>query len=108
MSENILVFIGARGGSKGLKDKNIKPLMGKPLIAHTILTALKWGKAARVIVSTDSLKIANVAKHYGAQVPFLRPAKMATDKAPKGPALRHALVECEKIFNERYTVVVDL
>lgn len=105
---NILVSILARGGSKGIKDKNIFPLMGRPLIAYTIKQALKWGKARRVIVSTDSHRVARIASKYGAEVPFLRPKSMAKDNTPKIVAIRHALKESERIFGERYDIVVDL
>lgn len=105
---NILCTICARGGSKGLKDKNIRPLMGKPLIAYTIEQALRWGRAGRVVVSTDSEKISDIAKDFGAQVPFMRPDKLAADGAPKLLSIRHALVQSEEIFKERYDIVVDL
>ena len=105
---NILLTIGARGGSKGVKGKNIRPLLGKPLIAHSILQALRWGKAAQVVVSTNSDDIARVAKKYGALVPFMRPAHMATDKAGKIPALIHALKTCEVIYKTRYDILMDL
>lgn len=105
---NILLTIAARGGSKGIEKKNIKLLMGKPLIAHTIKQALEWNQAKRVIVSTDSQEIADVAKEYGAEVPFIRPDYLAEDSTPKGPVLKHALTECEKQFNEQYDIVVDL
>jgi len=106
--DKILVVIGARAGSKGVKGKNIKPLNGKPLIAYTIEKALAWTKADRVVVSTESEEIAAVAKKIGAQVPFMRPAEMSTDTAAKGPALRHALKSCEKIDSVKYSLVVDL
>jgi len=105
---NILCTICARGGSKGLKDKNIRPLLKKPLIAYTIKQALSWGKAKRIVVSTDSKKIANIAKRYGAEIPFMRPKKLATDKAPKLFSVRHALVESERFFREKYDIIVDL
>lgn len=105
---NILVLICARSGSKGVKGKNARLLSGRPLIAYTIQQALKWGKGKRVVVSTDSPKIAAIAKKYGAEVPFLRPKQMATDKAAKGPVIRHALTFCEKLYKERYDVVMDL
>ena len=70
---NILCTICARAGSKGIKDKNIRMLNGRPLIAYTIEHALNWNKAKRVIVSTDSQKIARIARHFGAEAPFLRP-----------------------------------
>jgi len=104
----ILLTIAARGGSKGVKNKNIRLLMGKPLIAHTITQALAWGKARQVVVSTDSPQIAQVARKYGALVPFMRPPELATDTAGKVPVIRQSLVACEKIFGCRYDVVVDL
>jgi CMP-N,N'-diacetyllegionaminic acid synthase len=106
--KNILIFIGARGGSKGVKGKNIRSLAGKPLIVHTIKQALKWGKAKRVVVSTDSPNIAKIAKQAGALVPFLRPAQLASDKAPKLLAVKHCLAECEKLLDDNYDIVVDL
>jgi len=84
-------FIFARGGSKGLPDKNIKPIAGKPLIAHAIELALDIPKIARVFVSTDSEKIAQVAESYGADVPFKRPAELATDSASEWAAWQHAV-----------------
>lgn len=108
MRQNILCTICARGGSKGVKNKNIRPLAGKPLIAYTIERALEWGKAKHVIVSTDSKDIADVARAYGAEVPFMRPARLATDNAPKVPSIRHALRESEKLFNEKYNIIIDL
>lgn len=104
----ILVTICARQGSKGLRNKNIKPLVGKPLIAYTIEQALKWPRASEVVVSTDSAKIAEAAKRYGAQVPFLRPRELAQDGTPKIEAVRHALTEAERFFRKRYDLVVDL
>ena len=108
MKEKILCVICCRAGSKGLKNKNILPLAGKPLIAMTIKQALKWSKAGRVIVSTDSEKIASVARKHGAETPFLRPRALAGDKTPKLPVIRHALISCEKIFHEQYDIIVDL
>ena len=110
MSEDgdIICFICARGGSKGVKDKNIRELAGKPLIAYTIEQALKWDEAKHVVVSTDSKKIADVARRYGAEVPFERPKELASDNSAKLPVVRHALIESEKRFGERYKIVVDL
>jgi len=84
-------FIFARGGSKGLPGKNIRPLAGKPLIAWSIERALMVARVKRVIVSTDSAEIAAVAVDHGAQVPFLRPAELARDDSPEWFAWRHAL-----------------
>lgn len=84
-------FIFARGGSKGLPGKNIRPLGGKPLIAWSIEHALAVRRIARVIVSTDSQEIAAVAREHGAEVPFIRPEELARDESPEWLAWRHAL-----------------
>ena len=84
-------FIFARGGSKGLVNKNIKPLNGKPLIAYSIEEALKVKNIDRVIVSTDSEEIAEVARKYHAEVPFLRPSHLASDDSPEWLSWQHAL-----------------
>ncbi len=105
---NVLITICARGGSKGVKDKNIRLLAGKPLIAHTINLAKNWTKASKIICSTDSPIIADIAKKYGVEVPFLRPAELATDHAGKLDVIRHALMESEKIYNTTYEVIFDL
>lgn len=79
-----LAVIFARGGSKGIPNKNIKIFHGKPLIAHAIIQALqakKMGLFDRVLVDTESLKIARIAKKYGAEIPFMRPSELATDTA---------------------------
>jgi N-acylneuraminate cytidylyltransferase len=88
---SVVAFIFARGGSKGLPGKNIRLLNGKPLIAWSIEHALNVKRIDRVIVSTDSEEIAKVAKQYGAEVPFIRPAELATDDSPEWLAWRHAL-----------------
>lgn len=105
---NLLITICARGGSKGVKGKNIRKLAGHPLIYYTIKQALSWGKASHVVVSTDSLEIAKVAQQCGSEVPFIRPAHLATDTSPKVPVIRHALLECEKIYNTHFDAVMDL
>lgn len=86
-----VAFIFARGGSKGLPGKNIRPLAGKPLIAWSIEQALAVRRIERVIVSTDSEDIAAVARDYGAEVPFIRPEELARDDSPEWLAWRHAL-----------------
>ena len=75
----ILAIIPARSGSKGLKDKNIRELNGKPLIAYTIEAAKKSGIFDEIVVSTDSEEYANIARKYGAKVPFLRPSDLSKD-----------------------------
>jgi len=88
---NIVALICARGGSKGLPGKNIRPLGGMPLIAWSIRHALAVPRIKRVIVSTDSEDIAAVARAYGAEVPFMRPADLAQDTSPERGVWRHAL-----------------
>lgn len=92
----ILGLIPARGGSKGLPGKNLKPLLGVPLIGRTILAALESKVLDRVIVSTDDHKIAACARAFGAAAPFLRPAPLATDRASVVDAALHALDELAK------------
>lgn len=77
----MIAIIPARGGSKGLPGKNIRPLNGKPLIAYTVEAALKAKHIDRVIISTDDEEIARVAMQYGAELPFMRPAYLASDTA---------------------------
>ncbi len=77
----MIAIIPARGGSKGLPGKNIRPLLGKPLIAYAIESALGARSIDRVVVSTDDPEIAAVARRFGGEVPFMRPAELATDTA---------------------------
>jgi len=86
-----VALICARGGSKGLPGKNIKPLGGIPLIGRSIEIAKKISKIDRVIVSTDSVEIATVARAYGAEVPFMRPAELATDTSSEWMVWQHAI-----------------
>lgn len=100
--QKVLAVIPARGGSKGVPQKNIRPVCGKPLIAYTIETALAARNALhRVIVSTDNQAIADVARVYGAEVPFLRPADLASDRAPMIPVLKHAVEFVEHEESQR-------
>lgn len=87
----ILGIITARGGSKGIPGKNIKPLLGKPVIAYTIEAAQKSGVIDRLILSTDDPAIAEVAKQYGCEVPFMRPDELANDTAATLPVIQHAV-----------------
>lgn len=84
-----IATICARGGSVGVPRKNIRPLLGRPLIAHTIDQALAVPEIDAVYVSTDDAEIAEVARRHGARVPFLRPAELATGTAPKIPVIEH-------------------
>ena len=86
-----IAFIFARGGSKGLPGKNIRSLGGKPLMAWAIEHALAVKRITRVIVSTDSIEIAELARAHGAEVPFIRPSELAGDDSPEWLAWRHGL-----------------
>lgn len=88
---NIVGIIPARGGSKGIPRKNIRPLLGKPLIYYTLSTALRCKALDRVVVSTEDEEIARIAKACGAEVPFLRPSFLAADETPMLPVVKHAL-----------------
>src|SRR5882724_4085069 len=106
--ERVLCTICARGGSKGVPKKNIRPLCGKPLIAHTIETALRCKALDRVVVSTDDPEIRDVALEYGAEAPFLRSAELATDQASKWPVLRHLVRTLVDQEGYRCDIVADL
>ncbi len=91
MKKKVLCVIPARKGSKGLRNKNIKKLNKIPLIAWSILTAKKCKLIDEIIVSTDCPKISKIAMKYGANAPFIRPKKLATDKASSFSVLKHAI-----------------
>ena len=105
---NILGIIPARGGSKGVPKKNIKLLNGKPLIAYTIEEAKKSKYLTDFIVSTDDTEIKKISSQYGAEVPFLRPKKLSTDKALAVPTIQHAVTEMEKIKKIKYDYIIML
>jgi len=105
---NRLCTICARGGSKGVTNKNIKLLLGKPLIAHTIMQAKKSGLFNYVAVSSDSEEILSVAKVWGADVLIKRPDELATDQAAKLPVIRHALKAVEQQTGQKFHIHVDL
>ena len=90
--ETIVAVIPARGGSKGIAQKNLSSLLGVPLIAYTIKAALKAQTLDKVIVSTDDEQIKTVSQDCGAEVPFLRPSHLATDTAPGISVLQHAII----------------
>jgi CMP-N,N'-diacetyllegionaminic acid synthase len=104
----ILAVIPARGGSKGLPGKNIRPLMGLPLIGHSIRLAKMCREIARCVVSTDSEEIAAAVRECGGEAPFLRPAELARDETPMWPVLQHALRETESLDHCRYGSVLLL
>lgn len=104
---SILAVIPARGGSKGIPHKNIIDLCGKPLIAYTIEAALKSKYIDYVLVSTDDEQIASVAKKYRAQVPFMRPAELASDTARTLDAILHS-INTLKDMGKRFSDLVLL
>ena len=99
-NENIIAIIPARGGSKGIKRKNLKKINNKPLITYPIEAALKISDIDRVIVSTEDDEIANIAKKFGADVPFKRPEELSGDKVLTVPVLQHTVDWLKK--NENY------
>jgi CMP-N,N'-diacetyllegionaminic acid synthase len=92
-----VAFIPARQGSKRVPGKNVRVLAGHPMLAYTIAAAIESGVFASVIVSTDSEDIGALARHYGAEVPFLRPAPFASDTSPDIEWVTHALDELERL-----------
>ena len=105
---NVYTVIPARGGSKSIPKKNIRPLRGKPLIQYSIEYSLKCPLIAHTVVSTDSEEIAEVAQNCGAEVPFLRPVELAQDDTPDYPVMRHALDTLEDLYNEQIDAIVLL
>lgn len=105
---SLLCTICARGGSKGVPGKNLRPLLGKPLIAHSIEQARQSGLFAAIAVSSDSQEILEAAKRNGADVLVRRPDAMATDAAPKLPAIRHCFETAERELGRTFPIFVDL
>ncbi len=103
-----MVLICARGGSKGLPGKNIRPLNGIPLIGWSVNIAKQLDKVSRIIVSTDSDDIAKVAREYGAEVPFMRPKYLAQDDSPEWLVWRHAINYIEENDSEDMDAIVVL
>ena len=103
-----IVLICARGDSKGLPGKNIKPLNGTPLIGWSINIAKKIDRVSRIIVSTDSEDIARVALEYGAEVPFMRPKELAQDDSPEWLVWRHAIKYMESNTGENVDAIIVL
>ena len=106
MKPFVLGGIFARGGSKGIPKKNIRPLAGKPLIAYAIETGRKVPLIDELIVSTDDEEIAAVAQKYGAKVPFMRPVTLATDHSPEILSWKHAVKTFEETKNKKVDVLV--
>ena len=97
-----------RAGSKGVVNKNLKLINNKPLLYYTISQAKKSKIFTKIVVSTDSNKIAKISKKYGAEVFFKRPKKMSTSTSPKIPVVRHALIKSEKEFDLKFDYIFDL
>lgn len=101
-------FVFARGGSKGIPGKNIRPFGGKPLIAHTLELALAMPEISKVILSTDDPAIAEVGRQSGATVPFLRPPELAADNTPEWLAWRHAVSHVRDVMGEPFDRFLSL
>jgi N,N'-diacetyl-8-epilegionaminate cytidylyltransferase len=106
-SPAVVAFVFARGGSKGLPRKNLRTLAGRPLIAHAVEVGRACPSVDRVIVSTDDDELAAAARHAGAEVPWMRPAALASDEAPEWLAWRHA-VEAVRGAGDPVDVLVSL
>jgi len=101
-----ICFIAARGGSKGVLNKNIRLIAGRPLIAHTIESALKSKLFSSVIVSTENSQIAKISKEYGADVPFVRPKKLATDSASFDEVILHGVKKLQSL-GYKFDIIVN-
>lgn len=97
-----------RGGSKGIPRKNIRLLAGKPLIAYSVLPGKESKYIDRLIVSSDDAEIIEVAKSFGAEAPFVRPAELASDTAKALPVIQHAVKFCEEQEGKKYDFIVYL
>lgn len=104
----VLCTICARGGSKGVRNKNVRPLNGKPLIAYTIEQAKASGLFEHIVISTDSDLIATVSQEYGAEVFFKRSAEMASDTAGKLQVIQDAFKRSEEHYRTTFDYLVDL
>ena len=105
---DVLALVPARGGSKSIPRKNVMSFAGHPLLTYSIAAGLKARAVGRVIVSTDDAEISSVAREYGAEVPFLRPASLALDGTPDLPVFEHALAWLESHEGYRPEIVVQL
>ncbi len=104
----VLAIIPARGGSKGIPRKNIRPFTGYPLIAYSIAAALQADQVTRVIVSTDDEEIANIARRYGSEIPFMRPPELAGDRTTDLPVFQHAISWLAEHENYHPDIVIHL
>ncbi|MCJ8007611.1 cytidylyltransferase domain-containing protein [Lederbergia wuyishanensis] len=105
---NRICTICARGGSKGVKNKNIRDLLDIPLIAHSIIQAKKSSMFEVIAVSSDSNDILAIAKEYGADLLIERPKELATDQAAKLPVIQHCVKVSEEKLDRKFDIVVDL
>src|SRR6056300_281433 len=105
---NIICIITARSGSKGLKNKNIRKLKGLPLLAYTVLAAKRSKILTRVILSTDSKLYANIGLKFGAEIPFIRPKRLATSTAHHPDVVNHAVRFLEKKEKFKFDYIVML
>lgn len=108
MKKKVICIIPARGGSKGLKLKNLRKINGKPLIYYPIEAAIRSKVCDKIFVSTDSEKIARVAKKLGADVPFLRKKSFSGDLVTTESTLKNALLEYENFYDIKYDICVFL
>ena len=109
MPASTLALVTARGGSKGIPRKNVKPLAGRPLIAWGLRAIQASGVVERTCVTTDDVEIAAIARAAGADVPFLRPAELATDSAPSIDVIEHALLWLDEheTYRPEYVLLVQ-
>lgn len=103
-----LCTICARSGSKGIIGKNLHPIAGKPLIAHSIDQAKQSHLFDLIAVSSDDIRILKIAEEYGADIAVVRPDHLAMDSSPKVPAIRHCVEEVERQLNQKVSRVIDL
>src|SRR5437867_3952753 len=105
MSHGFVAIVPARGSSRGIPRKNVKDLLGRPLLAWTVDAARESGVCDRIVVSTDDEEIAAVARGCGAETPFLRQAELARDKTPTAPVVKDALERLHDRFD--YVLVLE-
>lgn len=106
--QRVLAIIPARGGSKGLPGKNIRPMCGKPLIGWTITKAKKCSYLDKILVSTDNQEIADIALSFGASVPFIRPAELSSDISSTYDVIRHTVSYLKDRESEEFDFIVLL
>ena len=97
-----------RGGSKGVNNKCLKKINGKPLLEYTIKQAKRIDIINNIVISTDSKKIINLSANYGIKNFFIRPKYLSKDNSPKIPVIRDAVLRSEKFFNKKFDIIIDL